>query len=146
MTNSANSGKPAVNPHLCVNPTEMAVARGFSHAVVAQPGTTIYLAGQIAVDANSKVVGDNFAEQFAAALQNVVQALRAAGGTPEHLVSLVMYATDVGAYRSSLREVGAAYRQIIGDYYPAMALVGVTELVEPKAMIEIIGTAVIPVK
>ena len=57
-----------------------------------------------------------------------------------------MYATDVSAYRSALREVGAAYRQIIGDYYPAMALVGVTELVEPKAMIEIIGTAVIPVK
>ena len=146
MSNNSNSDSQdhsVVSPHLCVNPSEMAKARGFSHAVVAQPGKTIYLAGQIAVDANSKVVSNNFAEQFSAALNNVVQALRAAGGSPEHLVSLVMYATDVDAYRSSLREIGASYRAIIGNYYPAMTLVGVTELVEPLAMIEIVGTAVI---
>jgi enamine deaminase RidA (YjgF/YER057c/UK114 family) len=55
-----------------------------------------------------------------------------------------MYATDVPAYRASLPDVGAAYRKLVGRHYPAMALVGVTELVEPAAMIEIIGTAVIP--
>lgn len=144
ISNSDSQDNSVLSPHLCVNPSDMAKARGFSHAVIAQPGKTIYLAGQIAVDANSKVVGNNFAEQFSASLSNVVQALRAAGGSPEHLVSLVMYATDVDAYRSSLREIGAAYRAIIGSYYPAMTLVGVTELVEPLAMIEIVGTAVIP--
>ena len=55
-----------------------------------------------------------------------------------------MYATDVAAYRSSLPEVGAAYRTLVGRHFPAMALVGVTELVEPLAMIEIVATAVIP--
>lgn len=144
ISNPDSRDNSVLSPHLCVNPSDMAKAQGFSHAVIAQPGKTIYLAGQIAVDANSKVVGDNFAEQFSVALSNVVQALRAAGGSPEHLVSLVMYATDVDAYRSSLREIGAAYRAIIGSYYPAMTLVGVTELVEPLAMIEIVGTAVIP--
>jgi enamine deaminase RidA (YjgF/YER057c/UK114 family) len=131
-------------PHELVNPEGMAPARGFSHAVVATGGRTVYLAGQVAMNVDGVVVGTTFAEQFDVALGNVVAALAGAGAQPEHLVSLVMYATDVAAYRSSLREVGAAYRRHIGRHYPAMALVGVTELVEPTALIEIIGTAVIP--
>lgn len=132
------------SPHQFVNPEGLAAARGFSHAVVAADGRTVYLAGQVAMDSGGVVVGDSFAEQFAIALANVLTALAAAGGGPEHLVSLVMYATDVAAYRASLPEIGAAYRKLVGRHYPAMALVGVTELVEPTAMIEIIGTAVIP--
>jgi enamine deaminase RidA (YjgF/YER057c/UK114 family) len=131
-------------PHELVNPMGMAAARGFSHAVVATGGRTVYLAGQVAMNVDGVVVGETIAEQFDVALGNVVAALAGAGARPEHLVSLVMYATDVAAYRTSLREVGAAYRRHIGRHYPAMALVGVTELVEPSALIEIIGTAVIP--
>jgi enamine deaminase RidA (YjgF/YER057c/UK114 family) len=129
-----------VSPHQFFNPGDMAAAKGFSHAVVAAPGRTVYLAGQIAMNPD----GETFAEQFDVALGNVIAALAGAGGSPEHLVSLVMYATDVPAYRASLREVGASYRNRVGRHFPAMALVGVTELVEPKAMIEIIGTAVVP--
>jgi enamine deaminase RidA (YjgF/YER057c/UK114 family) len=129
--------------HLMINPDTMAPARGFSHAVVAAPGRTVYLAGQVAMNQAGEMVGDTFGEQFELALANVVEALRAAGGEPADLVSLVMYATDVAAYRSSLAEVGAAYRKLVGRHFPAMALVGVTELVEPKAMIEIIGIAVL---
>jgi enamine deaminase RidA (YjgF/YER057c/UK114 family) len=132
------------NPHQFINPESMAPARGFSHAVVPADGRTVYLAGQVAMDSTGAVIGDTFAEQFEVALGNVVAALAGAGGGPEHIVSLVMYATDVAAYRASLAEVGAAYRKLVGRHYPAMALVGVTELVEPAAMIEIIGTAVIP--
>ena len=131
-------------PHQFVNPEGMAPARGFSHAVIPADGRTVYLAGQVAMDSTGVVVGDSFAEQFEVALANVLAALAGAGGGPQHLVSLVMYATDVAAYRASLPEVGAAYRKLVGRHYPAMALVGVTELVEPTAMIEIIGTAVIP--
>lgn len=131
-------------PHQLVNPLGMAPARGFSHAVVATGGRTVYLAGQVAMDIDGVMTGDGLAEQFDVALGNVVAALTAAGGRPEHLVSLVMYATDVAGYRSSLREVGAAYRKHVGRHYPAMALVGVTELVEPSALIEIVGTAVVP--
>lgn len=132
------------SPHQFFNAESMAPARGFSHAVVPADGRTVYLAGQVAMDSTGAVVGDSFAEQFEVALGNVLAALAGAGGGPEHLVSLVMYATDVAAYRASLPEVGAAYRKLVGRHYPAMALVGVTELVEPAAMIEIIGTAVIP--
>ncbi len=132
------------SPHQFINPDGMAPARGFSHAVMPADGRTVYLAGQVAMDSTGAVVGDSFAEQFEVALANVLSALAGAGGGPEHLVSLVMYATDVAAYRASLPEVGAAYRRLVGRHYPAMALVGVTELVEPRAMIEIIGTAVIP--
>jgi enamine deaminase RidA (YjgF/YER057c/UK114 family) len=132
------------SPHQFINPEAMAPARGFSHAVVPAEGRTVYLAGQVAMDPTGAVVGETFAEQFEVALANVVTALAGAGGGPEHLVSLVMYATDVAAYRAALPEVGAAYRRLVGRHFPAMALVGVTELVEPLAMIEIIGTAVIP--
>lgn len=131
--------------HEFLNPASMAPARGFSHAVVAAgPGRTVYLAGQVSMDPSGAMVGETFAEQFEVALTNVMTALAAAGGGPEHLVSMTMYATDVAAYRASLREVGVAYRTVVGRHYPAMALVGVTELVEPKAMIEIMATAVIP--
>lgn len=132
------------SPHQFINPESMAPARGFSHAVVPAEGRTVYLAGQVAMDRAGAVVGETFAEQFEVALANVVTALAGAGGGPEHLVSLVMYATDVPAYRAALPEVGAAYRRLVGRHFPAMALVGVTELVEPRAMIEIIGIAVIP--
>ena len=132
------------SPHQFINPEGMAAARGFSHAVVPADGRTVYLAGQVAMDSAGAVVGDSFAEQFEVALGNVLSALAGAGGGPEHLVSLMMYATDIAAYRAALPEVGAAYRKLVGRHYPAMALVGVTELVEPAAMIEIIGTAVIP--
>ena len=133
-----------MSTHQFFNPEGLAAARGFSHAVVPANGRTVYLAGQVAMDIDGAVVGETFADQFRVALANVVTALAGAGGRPEHLVSLVMYATDVAAYRASLGEVGAAYRALVGRHYPAMALVGVTELVESKAMIEIIGTAVIP--
>lgn len=129
--------------HLMINPETMAPARGFSHVVVAAPGRTVYLAGQVAMNQAGEMVGETFGEQFELALANVIEALRAAGGEPTDLVSLVMYATDVAAYRASLADVGAAYRRLVGRHFPAMALVGVTELVEPKAMIEIIGTAVL---
>ena len=130
--------------HHFINPDGMAAARGFSHAVVPADGRTVYLAGQVAMDSTGAVVGDTFAEQFEVALGNVLAALAGAGGNAEHLVSMVMYATDVAAYRASLPEVGAAYRKLVGRHYPAMALVGVTELVEPLAVIEIIAIAVIP--
>ncbi len=133
-----------ISPHEFFNPDDMAPARGFSHAVVAAEGRTVYIAGQVSMDASGKMFGETFAEQFDGALRNVVHALVAAGGLSEHIVSLVMYATDVAAYRNSLPEVGASYRAIVGRHFPAMALVGVTELVESAALIEIVGIAVIP--
>ena len=131
-------------PHGLVNPSEMAPAIGFTQVVVPVDGRTVYLAGQIAADPTGAIVGSNVTEQFDAALTNVVAGLRAVGGVPEHIVSLVVYTTAMDQYRADLKGVGAVYRRHLGRHFPAMAMLGVTELVEPAALVEVIATAVIP--
>ncbi len=133
-----------MTPHRLVDPAGMAPAVGFSHAVVAAPGRTVWIAGQIAADANGAVVGETLVEQLDVALGNVVTALRAAGAEPEHAVSLLLFTTAMDEYRRSRRELGPVYRRHFGRHFPAMALLGVTELVEPGATIEVVTTAVIP--
>ena len=120
-----------------MNPPELAAPVGFSHAVVAAPGRTVYLGGEIGA-------GATIVEQFDAAASNLVTALRAAGGQPDDLVSLVVYATDVDEYRASLEELGAVWRRHFGRRYPALALVGVSALFDPAARVELTGVAVIP--
>jgi enamine deaminase RidA (YjgF/YER057c/UK114 family) len=118
-----------------VNPPELPEPVGFSHAVVA--GGAVYLAGQIGE-------GDSLVEQFDSAAGRLLTALRAAGGEPENLASLTVYVTDMDEYRASLSELGAVWRRHFGRRYPAMALVGVAELVEPAAKVELMGVAVLP--
>jgi enamine deaminase RidA (YjgF/YER057c/UK114 family) len=131
--------------HELVNPEGLVAPRGYSHAVVAGPGRTVHVAGQVASDPTGEIVGTTLAEQLDMALGNVVVVLTAAGAGPEHVVSLVIYTTVVDEYRATMPEVGAAYRRHFGRYYPAMALLGVTELVDPRAVVEIVATAVVPV-
>jgi enamine deaminase RidA (YjgF/YER057c/UK114 family) len=118
-----------------VNPPELPEPVGFSHAVVA--GGAVYLAGQIGE-------GDSVVEQFDSAAAKLVKALRAAGGEPDHLASLVVYTTDIAEYRAALSELGAVWRTHFGKRYPAMALVGVSALFEPDAKVELMGVAVLP--
>lgn len=141
---AAPEGEPQLGQtrHRLVNPESMAPATGFSHAVVPEGQHTIYLAGQVAADPSGKVVGDSFAQQYDLALWNVVTALEAAGGVPSDIVSLVVYTTSMQAYRDDLRGVGAAHRKHLGKHFPAMAMLGVTELFDPAAQVEIIATAV----
>lgn len=133
-----------VSPHRFVNPPTMAPATGFAHAVDPAPGHTIYVAGQVASDATGTIVGDTFAEQYDLALGNVVTAVEAAGARTEHIVSLVVYTTAMQEYRDSLREVGRAHIARIGRHFPAMAMLGVTDLFDPDAKVEIVATVVIP--
>lgn len=132
------------SPHQLVNPESMAPAKGFAHVVIPAHGKTVYLAGQIAADAEGRVVGDTFAEQYDVAMGNVVEALAAAGGAPPDIVSLIVYTTSMAEYRADLAGVGAAHRDHLGRHFPAMALLGVTELYEEAAKVEIVATAVIP--
>ena len=131
-------------PHRLISPESMAPAPGFAHAVVPADGRTVYIAGQISCDPTGAVVGNTFAEQYDVALGNVVEALAHAGGQPDHIVSLVVYATDVQAYRDDRRGVGVAHRKHLDRHFPAMAVLGTTALFEPDALVEIIATAVIP--
>jgi len=127
-----------------VNPPSLAAPSGFSHAVAATGGRLIFLAGQTALDAAGAVVGGTVAEQFEQALGNMLTALAAAGGRPEHLASLTIYAVDLAAYRASGREIGAVWRRLAGRDYPAMAAIGVSRLWDEAALVEIQGFAVVP--
>jgi enamine deaminase RidA (YjgF/YER057c/UK114 family) len=127
-----------------VNPETLARPVGYSHAVVAAPGRLVFLGGQTSQDAGGVVRGDTVVAQFALALDNLVEALGAAGGQPHDLVSLTIYVTDAEAYRGALSELGAAYRERLGRHFPATALFEVGGLFDPAAQVELVATAVVP--
>jgi enamine deaminase RidA (YjgF/YER057c/UK114 family) len=126
-----------------IDPPELARPSGFSHAVRAS-GTFVLLAGQTALDADGRIVGDGIVDQFERALGNLLTALRAAGGRPEHLAALTVYVVDMDGYRGSAREIGAVWRRLVGRDYPAMAGIGVNRLWDAEALVEVQGIAVIP--
>jgi enamine deaminase RidA (YjgF/YER057c/UK114 family) len=134
----------APSPHRIVNPESMLPARGFAHAVVAAPGRTIYLGGQTAHRRDGTITATTIVEQFDAAAANLVTALEAAGGRPEHLVSLHVYVTDAAAYRAALSDLAPVHRRHLGRHYPAMALLEVAGLMDPAALLELVGVAVVP--
>ena len=125
-----------------VNPPELARAHGFSHAVVGH-GTVVFLAGQTALDAQGRIEGTDVVAQFEHALSNLLTALRAAGGRPDHLASLTVYATDLAAYRSRAADIGTVWRRLVGTEYPAMAAIGVARLWDDEALVEVQGFAVV---
>lgn len=116
---------------------------GYAQGIAAQ-GRYLAISGQIGWNERNELVSDEFLEQARQALRNVMTVLAAAGGTAEHLVRLTWYVTDRHEYRDNLRPLGAAYREIVGKYYPAMALVQVAALLEDGAKVEIEATAVLP--
>ncbi len=110
---------------------------------MATSGRLIFLAGQTGYDESGAIVGSDVVTQFERALGNLLTALRAAGGRPEHLASLTIYATDLADYRSRGKEIGAVWRRLAGTHYPAMAAVGVSRLWDIAALVEVQGFAVI---
>jgi enamine deaminase RidA (YjgF/YER057c/UK114 family) len=134
----------AMTSHRIVNPPSLAEPRGFAHAVVAVPGRTIWLGGQTAHDADGKLRGATLVEQFDRAAANVVEALRAAGGEVDQLVSMQLFVTDVAEYRAALTELGNVWRRWFGRRYPALALFEVSGLFDPAALVEIVAVAVVP--
>ena len=115
--------------------------KGYSNGIEAE-GRQVYVAGMIGWNEAGQFA-EGFAGQFAQALRNIVAVLAEAGAGPEHVVRMTWYVTDLDAYRGNLPAIGAAYREIMGRNYPAMAVVGVTELVERDALLEIEATAVV---
>ena len=127
-----------------INPEELGAPRGWTNGMLAMPGGRIlFVAGQDAAEPEGEVELDDFVEQFERALDKAVTVVREAGGGPEDIGRLTMYVTSVQEYRDRRPEVGPVYRSIMGRHYPAMALMEVSELVDPGAKIEIEATAVI---
>ena len=127
-----------------INPESLGRPRGYANGVLAPPGgALLFIAGQIGWDEGQRMVSADFAAQFERALSNVVAVVREAGGTPEQIARLVVYVTDKEEYRTRQREIGAAWRKLLGRHFPAMALLEVKALLEDDAKVEIEGIAVL---
>jgi enamine deaminase RidA (YjgF/YER057c/UK114 family) len=127
-----------------INPESLGLPRGYSNGVVAPPGgRLLFIAGQIAWDERQQICSADFAEQFGRALNNVITVVREAGAAPEQIACLRIYVTDKREYISARREVGRRWRELMGQHYPAMALVEVKSLLEDDAKVEIEAIAVL---
>jgi len=116
--------------------------KGFAHGIVAD-GRTIWVAGQIGMDAAGTMAA-GLAAQVEQALRNIVTVLSAAGASPDQVVRLTWYMTDLTQYEAQLKEIGQAYRRVMGRHFPTMSVIGITRLVERTALVEIEATAMLP--
>lgn len=127
-----------------LQPPGWAKPKGYANGMAAK-GRLVFVAGQIGWNPEScQFETDDFAEQTAQALRNVAAVLTEAGADPSHVTRMTWYITDKAAYLGSLREIGRAWREILGKHYPAMAVVVVSALIEDRAKVEIEATAVVP--
>lgn len=129
--------------HEILHPRNWTPAKGYANGVAAE-GRMIFCGGLIGWNGEQVFETDDFVGQVAQTLRNIVAVLAEGGAGPEHLVRLTWYVTDKREYLARLPELGAAYREIIGRNFPAMALVQVVALVEDRAKVEIEATAVVP--
>jgi enamine deaminase RidA (YjgF/YER057c/UK114 family) len=128
-----------------VTARELAPPVGYAHAVVgARGGRIVHLGGQTALGPDGGIRGETLVEQFDVAVGNVLAALRAAGGAPDHLVQMLVFVTDIAEYKASRRGLGEVWKRRFGRRYPAMGLFGVTALFDERARVELVATAVIP--
>ncbi len=117
--------------------------RGYSNGIMAR-GRMIFIAGQIGWDETNIIQSDRLADQVRQALKNTLAVLSEANAGPEHVARMTWYVVDKQEYLSSLKEIGKAYRDVMGNNYPAMALLEVSGLLEDRAKVEIETTAVLP--
>jgi enamine deaminase RidA (YjgF/YER057c/UK114 family) len=120
-----------------INPPSLAHPIGYSNGIMVEGSKLLFVAGQIGWDRAQRIVSDDFADQFAQALSNVLAIVREAGGTPSNIVRMLIFVTDKKEYTSRLKDIGAVYRQLMGKHFPAMSLVEVSALVEDLAKVEI---------
>lgn len=134
---------PLATPLRGINPPQWPSPRGYSHAM-AGTGSFVFVGGQIASDNEGRVTSVGLVPQARQSLRNVRTVLAEAGAAPEHIAQMTWYVLDIDHYRSLLRELGVVYREVMGHHYPAMALVEVSALVDPAAIVEIAATAIVP--
>ena len=129
-----------------INPEDLGEPRGWTNGMLAPVhGRLLFVAGHDAAEPEGELQTDDFVDQFRTALAKAVRVVEASGGSPEDVGRITVYVTDVQEYRDARRALGPAYREVMGRHYPAMALVEVSRLVDPRAKVELEVTAVIPV-
>jgi enamine deaminase RidA (YjgF/YER057c/UK114 family) len=116
---------------------------GYANGIAASGGTLVFIAGQVGWDAQQKFASAEIAPQFEQALKNVLAVLAEAGGRPEHICRMTAYCCDKPAYLAARKEIGAAWRRLMGRHFPAMSMVFVADLLDHPAKIELEATAVL---
>jgi enamine deaminase RidA (YjgF/YER057c/UK114 family) len=129
--------------HEQLHPRNWKRPSGFTNGIVAK-GRLVFLAGQVGWNADEKFESTDFVAQTRQALTNIVTLVSEAGGKPDHVTRLTWFVLDKKEYLARLRELGEAYRAVMGRHFPAMTLIQVVALVEDQASVEIEATAVIP--
>jgi enamine deaminase RidA (YjgF/YER057c/UK114 family) len=130
--------------HSVVNPSEWKKPAGYSNAILARGQDVLFLGGQVAFDADARVVGrGDLVAQFRQTLENIATVCRTAGARLDHIVKLTIFVQNRDEYRARGKELGAIYREHFGKHYPAMTLVEVARFFEPDVLIEIEGIAVL---
>ena len=129
-------------PHKVLQPAGWPRPKGFANGIRAR-GEMVFVGGMIGQDSQGRFA-DGFVAQMKLALENIAAVLKEAGATPAHIVRLTWYVRDIDEYLAELPALGAAYREVMGRHFPAMAVVEVTRLVESQARLEIEATAVLP--
>ena len=127
-----------------LQPPGWAKPKGYSNGIAVKGGTTVFVAGQVAFNSQGVIEQKSFAAQFRQTLENTIAVLAEAGAKPEHIVRMTWYIVDKVEYLGALKDIGAAYRELIGRHYPAMAVLQVVALMEDEAKVEIETTAVVP--
>jgi enamine deaminase RidA (YjgF/YER057c/UK114 family) len=129
--------------HAIIQPPGWAPPKGYANGVLAR-GRQLYVGGQIGWNAQCQFESDDLVDQVRQALRNCLAVLEAGGGGAEHMVRMTWYLVDKKAYVSRLKDIGVAYREVMGRHFPAMTAVQVVSLVEDRALVEIEVTAVLP--
>jgi enamine deaminase RidA (YjgF/YER057c/UK114 family) len=129
--------------HHLFNPPGMAPPSGFSYGALPSQGRILHIAGITGHRADLSI-DEGLVDQFAQACHSLAEVISEAGGVPTDLVSLTIYTSDMAAYRANLKLIGEAWRQVFGKHYPPMALIGVAELYDPRAVVELVGVATVP--
>lgn len=131
-------------PFELINPTDLESPVGYAHIAKITGGTVIHVAGQAPFNDRGEVVGKgDFVAQFIQVMRNLKTAVEAIGGKPTQYATLTIYITNLEAYWNNKKPLGSAYREVFGQYFPAITLVEVKRLYNPDCMIEISGVAVI---
>ena len=129
-------------PHTVLQPPGWPRPKGFANGILAR-GEMVFVGGMIGQDEDGRLA-EGFIAQMKLALENIAAVLKEAGASPRHIVRLTWYVRDMDEYLAELAALGSAYREVMGRHFPAMAVVEVGRLVEPKARLEIEATAVLP--
>ena len=127
-----------------LQPSDWARPKGYSNGIAVEgSGKLVFVAGQLGANAQGQIESDDFGQQLGQAFRNVVRVVQEAGGRPSDIVRMTWFITDKAEYVSRQREMGEAYRAVMGRHFPAMSMVQVVALIEDRAKVEIEATAVL---